>query len=384
MTFAAPYILLVIFFLLLAVYEHYSTDENKSVYIPFVCAGTLLLFFGLRGFIFYDWSAYYPIFTALPDFHTLFTENVSKWLWEPGFIILGVLCKTIIPNYFFFAFICSFISIILLIRFLKKYTYNLPLSLAIFLAMGGTVLLTDLMRNSIAIFIFINSIEYLIKRKPIQYFLLCGIAICFHVSSVVYLPLYFFINKNINKWVLLGIFAGANIVYLLHISIFMPVLSLILDYIAPSTKLWLEAYTKMEGGAAFALGVGYIERLLTGFLMFCYFDKLREYHHHNSIFVNSLMLYLFIFLFLSEFRTMSVRASTLFSFAYWIVWMDLIRCFFYRNNRLLFTAFVGIYCIFKVYGNCSSALARYQNILWDSPSYNESIVYFRLHLNDKD
>ena len=66
----------------------------------------------------------------------------------------------------------------------------------LYLCFGGIIMSTNLMRNTIAIMIFINAIKYIDERKPIQFFLLCILAITFHLSALMYLPTYFFLHKE--------------------------------------------------------------------------------------------------------------------------------------------------------------------------------------------
>lgn len=110
---------------------------------------------------------------------------------------------------------------------------------------------------------------------------------------------------------MMAIFAVANVIYLFHIPILKSLILLVVDYIMPSTKLWVETYLNMDLSTGSVLSIGYLERLLTGILLFCYIDKLREIHNGNNIFVNSMLFYLCTFLFLSEFRTISLRCSYL-------------------------------------------------------------------------
>jgi len=381
---ALPYLILIIFYGGLAIIHHQLKGDEKQTYVNVISIGVYIIFFGFRGFIFYDWTSYYPEFSSLPDFGTLFTLNLLKWSWEPGFTILGVLCKSLFDDYQFFIFICCLINTYLLVKFFKRYVNNLPLALMIFLAMRGITLSTDLMRNSISLFIILNALQYIIEKKPLPYFLLCGVAVMFHSSALTFFPLYFLLNRKYNRWILLSIFIAANIIYIAHIPILESILSLFIGRLADSTQLWIKAYLEMDSSAVSFISIGYLERLLTGILLFCYFNKLCEMRKHNYIFVNSLFLCLCTFLFLSEFRTISVRCSTLFCFAYWIVWIDLIKCFYYRNNKILFIAFIGIYCIMRTYGDCNSALASYYNVLFQNQTYNERLLNFRQHFNDKD
>ena len=180
---------------------------------------------------------------------------------------------------------------------------------------------------------------------------------------------------------MLVIFIAANMIYLLHIPILKSIILLFVDFLMPSTKLWIETYLSIDATTGSVLSIGYIERLLTGVLLFCYINKLRSLRGSN-IFINSMFLYLCIYLFLSEFRTISVRCSYLFVFAYWIIWIDLPKCFTYRNNKLLFIAFISIYSLLRIGIGNNTAMSDYYNILFENKTFNERLIFFRRHYND--
>jgi hypothetical protein len=381
---ALPYLILISFYGIMALCQYYQKEKEKQIYLNFICLFVFILFFGFRGYIFYDWTSYSYIYNNLPGFSTLFTQNILKWPWEPGFTLLAVTCKSIFPDYQFFVLSCCLINTWLLTKFFNRYIDNLPLAFMIFLCMRGVVLSTDLMRNSISIFLFINALKYIENKKPLPYFCICCLAISFHSSALVYLPMYFILNRKYNKWVLLSIFIAANVIYLLHISFLKNIILLFVNVLSPSTKLWVNVYLDMDANIGSIFSIGYLERLFTGILLFCYIQKLIDIRNNSSIFVNSMFLYLLIYLSLSEFRTISVRCATLFCFAYWIIWIDLIKCFYYRNNRLLFISFIGLYCLLKTYGDFHGAMSNYYNILFEKRTYTERVLYFMQHFNDKE
>lgn len=378
---ALPYLLLVGLYGFLACVRHNSTSERTRLYIDMGSVAVFVFFFGFRGFIMYDWSTYYPVFMNLPDFHTLFTLPLNKWPWEIGFTLLGTTCHSLFPDWSFFVLVCCLINTTLLVRFLKQYDISLPLGLMIYLCMNGIIMSTDLMRNSIAILIFANAIPYLRDRRPLPYFALCVVSALFHYSGWVFLPFYFFLHRRINKWILLSIFIVACGVYAFHISIYKSLVILFSDYLGDYARWYLNIYTKMDQQATI-ISIGFLERLFTGIITFLYIDKLRSLRPDSDIFINSLYLCLYLFLFFSEFRTIGLRTSILFSVGYWVIWIDLIRCFYYQNNRHLYIAFVAVYCLLKTYSSNTDAVNRYENILFDSMNYNERLIYFRQHFND--
>ena len=78
--------------------------------------------------------------------------------------------------------------------------------------------------------------------------------------------------------------------------------------------------------------------------------------------------------FLKEFFILSVRMSTLFITAYWILWADLVKCFHFKNNRLLFIAFITIYCTLKMIGMTNIITSDYDNVLFGTKSYQERLI----------
>ena len=369
MGFALPYILLVCFYGTLGFWFQRTRDDNIRKRIIYLCVGVMIFFFGFRGFCFYDWNVYYVDYQHYNPID-LFKLPPSDWPFEPGFTILMLITKAVYNDYHFFVFVCTVIDTVLLIRFLKKYIINIPLALMICFCMNGLGLLTDLMRNSIAILIFANALEFIEERKPIPYFLSCLIAFTFHTSAIFYFPLYFFLHRRLNKWVFLSIFIAGNFVYLFHISVFLSIINLITGFINPTLQEKINDYMKLMPDAGFRITIGYLERLLTGGLIFCYFNKLRDIRKGSDIFINSILIYFALFFFFSEFKVISQRLSYLFSFGYWIIWMDLIKCFSIKNNRKLFLVFLGIYCIFKMYGLTNYPIARYDNILFGAEPYH--------------
>lgn len=378
---ALPYVLLVLACGGLALVRRQLNGE-KALLVDVVAVLLFVWFIGFRGFVFYDWTAYYSEFHNLRDFRTLMSLDISKWKLEPGFMMIAQACKWIYPNYTFFQFTLTCIDTVLLVMFLTRYHKNLPLGLMIYLAMGGLVLSTDLMRNSISILLFANSIVFLEKRKPIPYFLMCLLGLTIHSSSIVFIPLYFVLNRKFSKWILLAVFLAANVIYVAHIPVVKSIVLLFVDLLMPSTKLWVETYLEMDAAPSNFLSIGYLERLMSGFLLFVYYDKLLAIRKANVIFVNSMVIYLCLFMFLSEFRTISVRCSTIFSYAYWILWLDFIHCFSVKNNKRLFVSFIVIYSVAKTVGNCHSELASYYNVLFTNHSYQERLFNFRKHFND--
>lgn len=373
MIYSIPYVILVIFLGIIAVLL-YQRKEDRDFCHKITVFGVLVFFsfFAFRGFIFTDWMTYYPEFEEC-SFDQLTNYELGKSR-EPGYLIFLLICKSIFNNYHFFVFTCTLVNTILLLSFFKKYTDNIFLALIVYLVFDGFVISINLLRNSISIFIFLNSLDYLKNRKPLQYFSMCLLALSFHYTAILYFPLYFFFYRKLNKWLYLGIFILCNVIFILHIPIFLKLISLIGiggDFVENK----LEYYTEVGNGLGF--GLGYIERLIIGGLVFCYYDRLNEIREDNKIFINALVAYFIAIFMFSEFTEISNRIRMLFVFSYWILWEDLIKCFSIENNRKLFITFVSIYCILKTVGTINQPVQEYDNLLLGNiKSYQERKYIF--------
>lgn len=376
MIYSIPYLILTLFYGVMALW-FYKKKELRPWNIS-LCFIVTLIFWGFRGFCFYDWMAYYRVFLQI-SFQTLSTSINAM---EPGFCILMATCKGIYNSYAFFTFTCSAINLVLLTRFLLKHTYNYPLALMVSTVFGGFFLFTDLMRNAIAIFLFINAIDYISEKKPIKYLAIVLLAVSFHYSSLLYIPLYFFARKKMSKRVFAIIFATGIIVYALNISIFSNLTTFILSFISSDLEDKAKYYLE-EVSESSKLNFVFLEQIITGCLVIAYMDKLRALRKEANIYINCILLFLGVTFFMHEFTILSVRFSILFAVGYWILWPDLIKCISIRNNKWLFVLFISSYCFLRILGHTSNAMAEYNNILSDPDSFQQRQSMFNKYFTPK-
>ena len=376
MIYSVPYVLLIIFYGILAVYYQGQKEENIKLRIRIVCATVLILFFGFRGFICDDWINYYPAFQkcTYADVNVnIFAYKNIQWHMEPGFTLLMCVCKSIVPNFHFFVFVCTCVNTALLFLFFRNRIENIPLAIILYLCFYGYLMSTNLMRNAIAILIFINAIKFIESRKPLPYFALCTLALSFHISSLLYFPLFFIYNIKTNKWIFLSLFIIGNVVFLFHIPIFLKIAAILMGDSDGRLQAMVESYTSGNLAEAKTISIGYLERVFTGILVFCYYESLVLMRKENVIFINAFLTYILLSFFLSEFGELSLRISNLFSFAYWILWGDLLHCFSIEHNRKLFLIFMTFYCILKMIGTTNMITSEYDNVLFGAKSYEERL-----------
>ena len=201
-----PYLFLTfcIFFCCFYIPNTYAIKKSVTAEATFIfLAAYILLFFGLRGYVFTDWLNYYWHYAEVPtDWHgfVAFVQNPIHSS-EIGYYVFQFLCKQISPNFFFLQFVSFFVDFIILWAFYKELKpKNFLLCIICMITFKGLEIEINLFRNSKAICLFMYSLKYIYKEKSLKKYMICNLIGClFHLSALLYLPLYFVLDKRVNK-----------------------------------------------------------------------------------------------------------------------------------------------------------------------------------------
>ena len=375
MSYSLPYILLLTFYGFLAYLYEQIDNEFRKKQISIVAVLVFFIFFAFRGYLYTDWVSYVQYFENIEWNHAIINDIDGEDFKEPGFALLTVLCKTFVNNYFFLVFVCTSIDTYLFLRFLKRRDINnIALVFMLFITFEGLSIMFNLLRNALSLFIFMNAIEYIEKRKPIAYFSLCIIALSIHLSSIMYFPLYFFLHKKLNKWIFLGVFTGCLIFYISNSSLILTLANLF--GLAGPFEDKLNIYTELFSTSRVLSLTGTIEKVALTTLVFLYYDEIIDQLKGRIVIINSLLCYLIMYYMLAEFNTFSYRMSILFIFSYWILWGDIIKVLYVKNNKRIVSALIYIYCIYVTIFAVSTPIQQYDNILFGAKSYQERLNIF--------
>lgn len=382
MPYFLPYVLLVCLYALLGYLRHRLPDEQQKYYIDLASLAVFVVFFGLRGYLFTDWMSYYPYYANL-EWGDVFNYVLpDKEGLEPGFAVLSMVCKTVSGgNYIFLQFVVTCIVLACIFRFMRRYTDNVALSLMLMLTFGGIGIVCNLLRNSLAICIFLLAIPYMEQHRPLQYYLVCLLALTFHISALLYFPLYFFFHRFFNRWIYLAVFVVINVAFITRFSIIDQMLELM--GLSGDAAVKADVYTGRTVGSLSVFTLGYMERLLTGLLIIAYHDKMKELHGGSGVVVNGVFMYIAVYFFFSQYEVLANRFSFLFSFGYWIVWLDLMRCFYYTDNRRLLMAFAVVYALLRTHSLNNTPDHYYENVLTGAQSYNERLYYHSRNFHEQ-
>ena len=212
-----PYLFLYIICILFLVLSQIVNTKYRKTCIQFVFL-FLALFSGLRDNVGIDYSTYVELFDDA-------IKGNEVEIKEYGFVLLmrfiGLIGGTkqllflvcsIITNVFFYKFI---------IRLDPKYYFGATL---VYITVGPFYLTSlNLIRQYVAMGIFIYSITFIQQRKFIRYavaLLLAGF--CFHLSVLLFIPLYFILCRKIkwiSKLVLFLVFTVGSKIFIYFISL---------------------------------------------------------------------------------------------------------------------------------------------------------------------
>lgn len=343
------------------------TDKNRILIISVL----LLIFFGLRGFVYSDWLPYYECFLHSPtiyDGYSAINHFFVNNYFEKGYLLLNILVKSIFNNWYFFQFVNYGIDFFIIYHFFKNTVPNqIILCFCFYFTFSGLFMEINLMRNIKSIMIFISSLKYIRQKKFMPYLFLNIIGIFFHITAAIFIPLYFILNKKNHKKYLLLCFILGNIIFLANIPLAKTIIGLIgkllFGRLASMAISYLEYKATATGNG---ISIGYLERTFTFIIMYKNYNRIMK-NDNNLIFYNCLIIYLFVNLFFADMSIITDRVSILFIFSYWVLYPQIYEIL-NRQNKIVFLIILLIYSVLKMISGNQTLICAYDNLL--IPLYN--------------
>ena len=383
--YAFPYI--VVFLMLSVLAIPVATGQSRlpcAYFQRYAFFAVMIVFIGLRGFIYTDWENYYPFYASAPTLldgtnaiARFITKGLYATLFAKGFLVLSIIIKTISDNYFFYQLVLFLIDVAVLYAFLKAYVPNaVLLGFVCYYVFGGVIGLgidINFLRNAKALMLFLISLPYLQKRKAVAYFLLNAIGMLFHTSSMVYFPLYFILGKRFSRSFYVCIFVIGNMLYLMQVRYISGVLKFASGIVGGQVAFLINRYIdNSHWNTSYGISIGYIERVFTYILTLRFSNRLFK-KDSNVMFVNCLFLYVLVYLCFSEMKILTDRLPLLFAFSYWVIYPQ-IYSFLSKNGKLAFLGMFILYSCLKIAVGYRSILVLYDNALFLKYSFQERVV----------
>lgn len=117
--------------------------------------------------------------------------NGSEW----GYFLWEILVSFITRNRYVYILITTIMMYVLYFRAIKRYVREYPLAVIVFLGFFYYFSITYI-RQAIAVGIVWNAVDYIWKRDLKRFLLLYALAVSFHNSALIVLPLYFIGSRH--------------------------------------------------------------------------------------------------------------------------------------------------------------------------------------------
>lgn len=178
--------LFIIIILILLTY-HYDFKKNKSHRLEWYALMCIIfiLVAGLRYRMGFDTPAYEYAYKNFPSISALTEYDFSYSRYNPGFIILGSIAKSISNEFFVLQLIHATLINTVVFIFFKNNSSNIFFCILLYFLTLYFYFNMEIMRESCAIVIFLISWKYFVKHKWIPYYLINSISLIFHTSAII-------------------------------------------------------------------------------------------------------------------------------------------------------------------------------------------------------
>lgn len=197
--------------------ENTTEEKTKRRKIIFCFLSGLFLFLigGLKSTsVGVDSERYSETFYYLQRYDVSDVFNIFNEEW--GFYyLIRILSFVSLDHQIMFATVSAIFAFSLSF-FIYKHSKDLMVSFIMTITMSYFAFSLSGLRQTVAIAILLFSFDFIIKRKPFFFIGVVAFASLFHVSSVLFLPAYFLVSKEVSYKRVIVYFAVAPIVFLLR------------------------------------------------------------------------------------------------------------------------------------------------------------------------
>lgn len=322
-------------FFLLFVSIFIKQSQYKEYLACTLCFLCIFLCFGYMTGT--DWRNYETIYEKI-DLDRLFFD----YHHEPGFYVYLLLFKYLDIDFFnvlVFTKVLCFIAVFsTILNYAKEYKY---IAMMYFVPWYGFYLFIDNpLRNLIAISIFLCALPHLLNRKFLPYLLLSLLAMSFHITAFIAIPIYFFLTKKINSicWILLFIifnlvFADRNFIMMLISKLFGSI-----PYIEGKIENYFELTNEFAKGRVLSLGM--IVHT-TFFVLLIRYRALFDSDRKMVVVFNSAIVYLLFYRLATTIEVLS-RFQLYFAIFFAIAIATLVLAFTERSKTIYISMLLGL------------------------------------------
>lgn len=333
--------------------KNYSIHLNKSknfIYKFFAFASFLPLFL-VSAFRYNVGTDYFDRYVM----GLVYVKSGNQKVYEIGFRILNQLILVFTDKYIWIFIITSFLFCAFVYKAIYEQSNDIYFSIILLVITNAYFISLNAVRQSICIGIFLYAIKY-IKSNSIKKYMICiGIASTIHLSSLVYIPVYFLGKLKVK--------INIHIVILTLIIIFSPFISKFFIYIIYNTKYAFYFSTSFNSGK-----ISFWKLLINvSVLLLCYILYNKCKNNKDYIIFTNLQFLSVMLLMLSNYIPLIDRIVMYFTFSQIIFLPNLVRLikqYWTRHiTKICIIVFYAIYMVNTIVLKGYEQVLPYQNIL---------------------
>ena len=126
-------------------------------------------------------------------------QLVHPYSYESGYVVFNWIVGFFGFNFQGLLIVHAAICTAVAGHFIYKYSEDPKISFVLFLSLGFYTYLFGILRQTLAMTVFLMAIPFIKKRKLIPYLLMCLLAFTIHRVAIIVVPLYFVYNLKITK-----------------------------------------------------------------------------------------------------------------------------------------------------------------------------------------
>lgn len=268
----------------------------------------LVIQVGLRWETGTDWLPYLNNFLDTVSVDIVLVNSLLGFEIGYGFLVYSI--RSITQDYTVFLLIHALVYYYLIFKANRQISPLPSLSLLLFYVATMGVLGSN--RQLIALAICLCSLQYVVERKPIKFFLLIGVAFLFHTTALLF-SVYYFLNRDFKKHYIYGALIFAFIIG--KTSIPNLLFSGLGNLLGGASASKAEIYSEKDSLGNFSLSiVGLIRRLFYFVVFYLSYDKLsKKLKTYKLVFNGFLFGLVFYFLFSNSLLILVNRGSIYFN-----------------------------------------------------------------------
>lgn len=341
-------IILILIIVGISLYDSHSSNNKGGSLYTLICI-FMIITMGFAGNMGTDLTSYREDYPFLPNLHELdFSSSSLGSRIQPLWLFLNAFTKTFSNDFFLFLLLHSIVVNIAIFYFIKKVTiYKFTCILFYFLSFRYFYFNLEILRESLAVSIFLISILFFKKHKLLIYYLLCVVAFCFHMSGIFtfLVPL---ILAGIDKTRRTFLFFPLLILSIMTLVSLGQVFEYFSSFVViANIQHQYEHYTSLEGNQKSQILMMLIK--IIPIVIFIYIQK--KYKYNDNLFINITYIYLILTV-ASPFVEGLYRFENYFIIPYYCMISNLCFMKTHKKNekKLLLTIAFSIMIVLHVYG----------------------------------